>query len=1410
MSTNRNNTFPPIVNSFISAFTDNADEIKINFSLPITTDFSGIKHIDIRIVQQSNNKTVVDTNIYPDGIIYKNISHVSKNNDIYSININRNEVKKIFTTKVEEDSALEKNGWTANTYYKIQIRFGYGDLYSEITSFHQWKNIQKNLNNFSEWSNVIVTKAITKPIIKIENNYNLDILYSTFNMIPVLSTNAESSRFPTFSGSYKIENDSGEPLDKYRFRLYEGVYDDKNYIEPYLTSDWIVYNNEGQEQNVSYVQYTFNRPLNIIEPKYYTVIFDVITKNKYEGSSTPYVFTVNEGTLDKISHVDLVVEDNNNNGHYYEKFIAATKNVFNAYKRLFGTLEKDAVYLKKDGTDIYYLKNSNSKIFKKDIPENNQDRFNLNKIDITDYNITEKMLKENKNKLFLFINRFNVNNEIEEYNISLSYKDDYYFSQENNSSRKYLILKQPIYNIRDCSIYYVQDKDIKVLTLQQRINDAKKFEQNIRCDENGTLEIYLKNNPYFVETKKYDDITGFSDYDLVEKYQSLDGTYYLIRSDEKSNFTIWEDLAKFDFYNEKGFDNSLKMLYEDFTVESGVRYKYALQKASLKGYRSPPRFEFNDLDVSPAHWSNFQYTYIYAHGIQVRLDLDVKIQQFKRTRLFQKQDSLNSKYPVILRNGLANYAEFSLGGKITLHSDKDGSFLLREPETYDNQNGLWTGGYKVNGTDQIIISPDKYMDKAVRYKYYKSNTIYDDNYIYDGGLVSDLTPDSSLQGQLINKNNDDVSFIVMGQNLDFNGVNINTTLFKIPEYKDYSMFNTNHTDNNIYMERIYRDYIEKFLNDGDYKLYKSPTEGNMIVTLVNVSLTPNQQLNRLISDFNSTVYEVAENTIDNIKLYDINPLDVITNNMALAIKRSEKYKTAIGQVRGVFDGKYSKYMIISKEIYNKMISNEELKSLEPNKYFKQKNENEYYTYKKLPIEIIVFIEKEKRNNLFGTNNLSLEQYFNSQQKQIEEQYTEIINDFPEEASDQRKIIEKAKNIELSQFNQEKINKNPFPFNFSLQNNEFWDSNYDDIISWIKLQEEVNISNERKYKLNKITSISIELYPKHDIEQEILNLKQQTYDTGINKLARQLLLAQYELILQQYELSQSNPIILIANGTKEITVMPGKIYNLEDQDINSLHLKYSRPVLINYTCSLEEIDNEDNQTLVKQELMEVGQVAGVFTSNEKIINAYLYESNNQYNTIGRTIIDDVKNSKMNYNFYDSLNVLDVIREQVKLRIDNLISINSYNDLEEGIKEYFENINNYTYEEQIQEAKRIFSESKNILQLEKNENTDFWKVDNKYLIYRFEGLESFEIEADTNTEIIFNARDNYQALGGIILEDDGNQSRAIIGRTNKFILKLDNKDKINELNYINDCRFAQPTYALVNYKAIVSLEVRGGTE
>ena len=53
------------------------------------------------------------------------------------------------------------------------------------------------------------------------------------------------------------------------------------------------------------------------------------------------------------------------------------------------------------------------------------------------------------------------------------------------------------------------------------------------------------------------------------------------------------------------------------------------------------------------------------------------------------------------------------------------------------------------------------------------------------------------------------------------------------------------------------------------KLFRSTPEGNILVTLSNISFTPNQTLGRMIYDFSCTATEIGEANIQNYKLYEI-------------------------------------------------------------------------------------------------------------------------------------------------------------------------------------------------------------------------------------------------------------------------------------------------------------------------------------------------------------------------------------------------------------------------------------------------------------------------------------------------------------------------------------------------------------
>lgn len=66
------------------------------------------------------------------------------------------------------------------------------------------------------------------------------------------------------------------------------------------------------------------------------------------------------------------------------------------------------------------------------------------------------------------------------------------------------------------------------------------------------------------------------------------------------------------------------------------------------------------------------------------------------------------------------------------------------------------------------------------------------------------------------------------------------------------------TDKNIYRERQFKLAALEWLNNGKPKLFKSSTEGNYIVRLMNISLAPNETLGRMLHTFNSTAYEIAE------------------------------------------------------------------------------------------------------------------------------------------------------------------------------------------------------------------------------------------------------------------------------------------------------------------------------------------------------------------------------------------------------------------------------------------------------------------------------------------------------------------------------------------------------------------------
>lgn len=95
------------------------------------------------------------------------------------------------------------------------------------------------------------------------------------------------------------------------------------------------------------------------------------------------------------------------------------------------------------------------------------------------------------------------------------------------------------------------------------------------------------------------------------------------------------------------------------------------------------------------------------------------------------------------------------------------------------------------------------------------------------------------------------------------GITYHQDWFTIPEA------GTKITSDNFYRERQFKMTALEWLNNGQPKLFRSPGEGNYIVRLMNSSLSPMESLGRMLHTFNSTAYEIADYTFENLKLYGI-------------------------------------------------------------------------------------------------------------------------------------------------------------------------------------------------------------------------------------------------------------------------------------------------------------------------------------------------------------------------------------------------------------------------------------------------------------------------------------------------------------------------------------------------------------
>lgn len=80
-----------------------------------------------------------------------------------------------------------------------------------------------------------------------------------------------------------------------------------------------------------------------------------------------------------------------------------------------------------------------------------------------------------------------------------------------------------------------------------------------------------------------------------------------------------------------------------------------------------------------------------------------------------------------------------------------------------------------------------------------------------------------------------------------------------------SVKSLNLISNNIKAERLFKMKLLDWLGNGEIKLFKSPSEGNYLIRLMNISLSPEDKLNRMLHTFSCTAYEAKEFNFENLE-----------------------------------------------------------------------------------------------------------------------------------------------------------------------------------------------------------------------------------------------------------------------------------------------------------------------------------------------------------------------------------------------------------------------------------------------------------------------------------------------------------------------------------------------------------------
>lgn len=194
------------------------------------------------------------------------------------------------------------------------------------------------------------------------------------------------------------------------------------------------------------------------------------------------------------------------------------------------------------------------------------------------------------------------------------------------------------------------------------------FHINSELDyDNGRIKLAIQSN-YWMDPILSSNAAELNaaDQEANPLHWHFNGSYQLLRTDSKSEYKNW--IVVYEFSSVDWFSN---WSFYDNTVESGVGYKYGIEKINSNQIRS------RRSETEKPVIAYFEDLFLSDGTKQLKVRFNTNVSSFKEVTSENKKTTLGRKYPVIMRNGVLKYKEFSFTGLLSYLSDPDELFMSK-------------------------------------------------------------------------------------------------------------------------------------------------------------------------------------------------------------------------------------------------------------------------------------------------------------------------------------------------------------------------------------------------------------------------------------------------------------------------------------------------------------------------------------------------------------------------------------------------------------------------------------------------------------------------------------------------------------------------------------------------------------